>query len=412
MNKLYALLLLFCVLNIGLVSAQPDNDNCEDAIEVGYGTHDYSSLGATTDGPEHANCTGFSFGDDNCHLDMWYEVTAENDGFIELSTCDMIDYDSRLVVYNPDWDCPPVEEDLLACNDDGAGCAGFSSFLNFPVVAGETYLVRIGGYSAGDSGSGTFSLTEIIPPNPAANTFCNLAQNVPVLTSSQANDDDTFTLGNNENSPSNTTEPTCRPFGEFYDVWFRFNTGTNEELDVVFEPLNPEAQFIFEIWDGDCSATSLPIDSVGGTLSPQTCWDETLTPDFEWTIEGFSGTPTEYLVRVSTYVTGQIPGEFQFQLIGDEPTVVTGIEEITEVEFSVFPNPSNGQFIINTNVNVKNGSLNVMDLQGRIIHSQNLNLRNNTNNEVSIPDATTGIYFLNINDSNGNSILNRKIIVE
>jgi hypothetical protein len=63
-------------------------------------------------------------------------------------------------------------------------------------------------------------------------------------------------------------------------------------------------------------------------------------------------------------------------------------------------------------VNVKNGSLNVMDLQGRIIHSQNLNLRNNTNNEVSIPDATTGIYFLNINDSNGNSILNRKIIVE
>jgi len=313
MNKLYSFILLMCMVNVGVVTAQPANDNCADAIVVGYGTHDLLTLGATTDGPDQPNCTGYSFGDDQCHLDVWYSITAENDGFIELST----------------------------------------------------------------------SLTEVIPPDPPANSNCADGELMNVITSSQSNDDDSWTMGNNSDAPSITTEPTCRPFGEFYDVWYRFNSGSNEELEVVFEPLTPDAQFIFELWEGDCSAAALPMDSVGGTFSPQTCWNEEETIAFEWLIEGFPGEDTEYLVRVSTYVTGQLPGEFRFQLIGDEGTI-SGIEEFEETDFSVFPNPSNGQFTINSNVSVNSAVVSLIDLQGRTVHSEVMNINKNRSNEIAI----------------------------
>jgi hypothetical protein len=61
--------------------------------------------------------------------------------------------------------CPGGPANQLACNDDGGG--NLTSLINFNVVGGTTYLVRIAGYS---SSSGTYTL-HITGPTPA-NDHC------------------------------------------------------------------------------------------------------------------------------------------------------------------------------------------------------------------------------------------------
>jgi hypothetical protein len=66
-------------------------------------------------------------------------------------------------------DCPPCptnNNNFHACNDDGPGCAGFSSLLVFNVIAGNCYLVRVGGYGT-EVGTGTLTVSSEAPPAPA-----------------------------------------------------------------------------------------------------------------------------------------------------------------------------------------------------------------------------------------------------
>ena len=60
-----------------------------------------------------------------------------------------MDYDSRLAVYTGGAEGPDL---LIACNDDAPGC-GLTSSAQFEAGAGETYLVRVGGYSGWGSGT-------------------------------------------------------------------------------------------------------------------------------------------------------------------------------------------------------------------------------------------------------------------
>ncbi|HMN97158.1 MAG TPA: hypothetical protein PKC43_11770 [Phycisphaerales bacterium] len=128
------------------------NDDCDDAIEILDGTTPFVTSGATTDGPPlPAGCNeGFGLTFVN---DIWYFYTATCTGTLTVSTCGAATYDTRLAAYT--GACGAL--DLVACNDDGPGCPGFTSIMNVPVVCGTTYLIRVGGF--GGSGSGTLTLT-------------------------------------------------------------------------------------------------------------------------------------------------------------------------------------------------------------------------------------------------------------
>lgn len=127
------------------------NDDCADAFTVGSGTRDFDTRCATTDGSPHASCQF----DGQTYQDLWYRWTAPCTGDLTVSTCDTADYDTDLVVYHDSGVCPPSDDDLLACNDDGVGCGGYSSYLSATVFSGQTYLIRVGGFSNGYEGTGT-----------------------------------------------------------------------------------------------------------------------------------------------------------------------------------------------------------------------------------------------------------------
>jgi cysteine-rich repeat protein len=119
------------------------NDLCSAPIAVGDGTLTYSNVGATTDGPDEPAMCNF-FGRTNVYADIWYCYTATCTGTAMASLCGS-DYDTKLAVYSG-CDCPTSPP--LACSDDdcGTGVENVQSRVTFAATAGQSYMVRVGGY--------------------------------------------------------------------------------------------------------------------------------------------------------------------------------------------------------------------------------------------------------------------------
>ncbi len=135
----------------GLCHAQA-NDNCSapEAIS-GYGTFLTTTVGATTDGAPTAACA--FFGSDQIWNDVWMCWTAPETGLATLETCGTA-FDTKLAVY-PGCTCPDGSS-ILACNDDACS---LQSRVSLVVTAGETYLLRVGSYSANGVNAPTGAVT-------------------------------------------------------------------------------------------------------------------------------------------------------------------------------------------------------------------------------------------------------------
>jgi len=172
-----------------------DNNLCADAEPITSGCHPFDTTGATTDGPGDASCEF----DGQTYHDIWYVYTADCTGELTVSTCGMADYDTDLVIYDG-TDCNSLV--LLGCDDDTAGCDGFTTELTVNVVSGNGYLIRVGGFSDGDQGSGTLCIDCTVPPDPPANDNCDdhigLAANDTVtFDNTEATQDDFNACGDN-----------------------------------------------------------------------------------------------------------------------------------------------------------------------------------------------------------------------
>jgi hypothetical protein len=146
---------------------EPPNDDCADAIPIGLGDTTLDNDCATAGGPSHAECNdGFLVA---LGLDIWYTYTADFTGELLVSTCDQVDYDTQLAVYEG-CDCGTLSDPPLGCNDDGAVCSGGSSLVVVDVTAGTCYTIRVGSSFAGPTGTGTLTLSSEIP-EPCAITI-------------------------------------------------------------------------------------------------------------------------------------------------------------------------------------------------------------------------------------------------
>ncbi len=134
----------------------PANDDCEDAVPLEDGVTPFSTVGAITDGPAMTgDC--IKFGDPQVNQDIWYTYAATCTGTVTVSTCNDANYDTRLAAY-VGIGCPASNADIVGCNDDGPGCAGFSSILTFNANSGTDYLVRVGGFLTA-TGSGNLTVS-------------------------------------------------------------------------------------------------------------------------------------------------------------------------------------------------------------------------------------------------------------
>ncbi len=133
-------------------------DECSGALQVFDGANAFDTSGFTNSlDPLPTGCTGGGFG--GLNNDGWFAYTATASGTATFNTCDALSFDTDLAVYA--GTCGALA--LLGCDGDGstlAGCQGFDSEVaGINVIAGETYLVRLGGFGTADAGAGTLTIT-------------------------------------------------------------------------------------------------------------------------------------------------------------------------------------------------------------------------------------------------------------
>ncbi|MSR27982.1 MAG: hypothetical protein EXS03_00180 [Phycisphaerales bacterium] len=129
---------------------------CASAVAAFDGVNAYNNAGAT-DSPNYTGlCDMGPFGTDINYKAVWFTWTAGTTDTYTVSTCNTAGgVDSRL---SAQTNCTVAS--VVACNDDAAGCAAFSSIMTFSATAGTTYKIAVGVYSATTvGGPGTFNIS-------------------------------------------------------------------------------------------------------------------------------------------------------------------------------------------------------------------------------------------------------------
>lgn len=82
-----------------------------------------------------------------------------------------------------------------------------------------------------------------------------------------------------------------------------------------------------------------------------------------------------------------------------------GVDDINNVEVTIYPNPSNGLFSINTNAMLENSTVEVLTSLGQMVSS---NIFSGDNIMINIANYPSGIYFVKI--QSGKNVHVEKII--
>ena len=143
----------------------PPKDDCANAIAIGDVTDlPFDTTNATFDGPGHCMVSP----------NIWYCYTATCTGDVTVSLIGS-SFDTMLAVYDG-CNCPPRIHDLIECNDDANG--SFQSEITFAAIAGEQYLIEIGGFSS-DKGPGILNVKcQGDPGSPPSKNDCANARSV------------------------------------------------------------------------------------------------------------------------------------------------------------------------------------------------------------------------------------------
>ncbi len=121
------------------------SDSCTAAVELCPGTVMGSNVGATNDGS--SSCSDFP----SLNKDVWYAYTPSTDGAVTVDTCATPGLNTIVSVHTA---CPGTIENEVVC--DGTACVGTWGVVSFNATAGQTYLIRLTGWSFSE---GDYTLT-------------------------------------------------------------------------------------------------------------------------------------------------------------------------------------------------------------------------------------------------------------
>ena len=171
------LLVLGILAGATSVGAQaPPNDTCATAEPVMVPGQPFSTMFATTSGTTLApDCDPGPAADDQIYSDVWYCWTAPATELARITVFPLFD-SVRFAVYE-DCACPASSADAIVCGETPGGgppgAPGFPVEELFPVVAGQSYLIRIGGIDAVSQPDGDFLIDTI---GPVGSDDCATAQ--------------------------------------------------------------------------------------------------------------------------------------------------------------------------------------------------------------------------------------------
>ncbi len=155
--------LAFC---LDVPMARASNDACDQAeLITGSGTFPFDNFSATTDGPLHPECMASLT--PQIASDQWYCWTAPFTDRAVVRSCGLTSVDTVIAVYDGCGVCPPTGNELIECSDDrcvdfATQAIKFQSMAAFDALANQSYLIRIGNFTGGVRGVGSFEISS--PP--------------------------------------------------------------------------------------------------------------------------------------------------------------------------------------------------------------------------------------------------------
>ncbi len=144
------------------------NNYCRYPLTVDAGTISFTNEDATTDGPDDPGPCALE-GTSQIDADVWFLLTSPCTDDVIVSVCGA-DFDTKAAVYDG-AECPSSLS--IACSDDDCG-PGLGSRLSFPAQAGNSYLIRVGGFE-GDTGTATLTIYCHSDPNFGVGT-CGVSE--------------------------------------------------------------------------------------------------------------------------------------------------------------------------------------------------------------------------------------------
>ncbi|MEP6277596.1 MAG: T9SS type A sorting domain-containing protein, partial [Nonlabens ulvanivorans] len=103
---------------------------------------------------------------------------------------------------------------------------------------------------------------------------------------------------------------------------------------------------------------------------------------------------------------------FEWELNFCEPVLTLSTESVEELDFAVYPNPSNGVFNVSTANATNSGDavITISDLNGRRVFTRDVkNLSGNLNETIDVQNLTNGLYLLQVQQGTSTSV--EKIII-
>jgi hypothetical protein len=92
-----------------------------------------------------------------------------------------------------------------------------------------------------------------------------------------------------------------------------------------------------------------------------------------------------------------------------KPNVLSNTE-VVQNSFAIFPNPNNGSFSIQFNKSIGSYAIELFDVLGKTVYQNNFEQSASLTQEITIPNAAKGVYFVNVKTNEG--IATKKIIIE
>lgn len=258
----------------------PPNDDCENCEQIaGEGLFDFDNSSATGS----VNLNELLVCGDEIDNDVWYCWQSPCDGTAVLETCGLTSVDTKIAVWEDELMCPPDGLQALSCSDDDCG---LQSRVEWPVTAGEVYLIRLGTFVGSSGGTGQFSIECVAP---VTNDDCGDAIAVAVPSTTPGTTSGTSSDG----------APTCGTTNTAPGVWYSV-TGTGNTMTADLCNGNTGYDSKLGVFCGDCADLVCVAgnDDDCGTQSSAS-WCSELGTEYKILVHGFNASTGNFELVVS-----------------------------------------------------------------------------------------------------------------
>jgi len=204
-------------------------------------------------------------------------------------------------------------------------------------------------------------------------------------------------IGDLSNAWNDFGTPDCELTGVIPTVYYTFNTGSFDEITIdITAGLNsgPEIGYLL------LEACGTMADGVDTPCSYNT------TVIGPVTVVGLEENTDYILMIFSNLDFANTAGEFTLCVSGDDTNSIT---ENNTSSFNLFPNPNNGSFNIEFKGTEGMLSIDVLNLDGRIVASESLVANTGSRVDMNL-DLASGVYMIRMIDENGKAKVQRFIV--